>query len=112
MNADKNCALFYRRLLRVHRRPKSLSQVPTHRPRRRNSKVKRGRPPGPRMKCGWGCGTRLTASQMRAHFTVCPSRPASDHWCTDEGGTGKQSVDALIEAANAVRLALRRPTYG
>src|SRR5580700_1126360 len=25
-------------------------------PRRRNSQVKRGRPQGPRMRCGWGCG--------------------------------------------------------
>jgi hypothetical protein len=23
------------------------------------------------MRCGWGSGTRLTASQMLAHFTVC-----------------------------------------
>jgi hypothetical protein len=27
-----------------------------------------GRPRGPRMKCGWGCGTALSGHQMRAHF--------------------------------------------
>ena len=39
------------------------------------SKVKRGRPPGPRMLCGWGCGAKLTASQIRGHFTKCSRRP-------------------------------------
>lgn len=38
-------------------------------------KVKRGRPPGRRMACGWRCGTQLTASDMRKHFTECPKRP-------------------------------------
>jgi hypothetical protein len=33
------------------------------------------RSPGPRMLCGWGCGAKLTASQMRSHFTNCPRRP-------------------------------------
>jgi hypothetical protein len=48
-------------------------------PRRSNSKVKRGRPPGPRMKCGRGRGAQLTGHQMRAHFTIYPERPtASD----------------------------------
>src|SRR5271156_3466349 len=35
-----------------------------------------GRPRGPRMKCGWGCGAKLTGRNMRAHFTICPKRPA------------------------------------
>ena len=34
-----------------------------------------GRPPGPTMPCGWGCGAALTASQIRPHFTGCPMRP-------------------------------------
>jgi hypothetical protein len=34
-----------------------------------------GRSPGPRMLCGWGCGAKLTTSQMRRHFTDCPRRP-------------------------------------
>ena len=34
-----------------------------------------GGPPGPRMPCGWGCGAKLTTSQMRRHFTDCPRRP-------------------------------------
>ena len=33
-----------------------------------------GGPPGPRMPCGWGCGAKLTTSQMRRHFTDCPRR--------------------------------------
>jgi hypothetical protein len=37
-------------------------------PRRRNSKVKRGRPQEPRMKCGWHWGVRFTASRIRTHF--------------------------------------------
>src|SRR5580658_9235787 len=35
-----------------------------------------GRPRGPRMKCGWGCGAQLTGRTMRAHFTICAKRPA------------------------------------
>ncbi len=39
-----------------------------------------GRPRGPQMACGWGCGACLTEHQMRTHFTICPKRPAiSDH---------------------------------
>ena len=34
-----------------------------------------GRPPGPRMPCGWGCGAQLTAQLMRGHFTDCSNRP-------------------------------------
>ena len=39
-------------------------------PAGRNLQAKCGRPPGPRMLCGWRCGARLTASQTRAHFTI------------------------------------------
>jgi hypothetical protein len=39
--------------------------------RARNSKVKRGRPAGQLMKCGWGCGAQLTGSQVRAYFAIC-----------------------------------------
>jgi len=35
-----------------------------------------GRPCGVTMPCGWGCGRRLTAREMREHFTTCPNRPA------------------------------------
>src|SRR5437879_2754985 len=38
-----------------------------------------GRPRGPRMTCGWGCGAELTGSQMRSHFTACPNRPLPNH---------------------------------
>jgi hypothetical protein len=34
-----------------------------------------GRPRGVEMPCGWGCGAKLTAREMRAHFTACPKRP-------------------------------------
>jgi hypothetical protein len=36
-----------------------------------------GRPRGVTMPCGWGCGARLTAREMREHFTKCPKRPGS-----------------------------------
>lgn len=42
----------------------------------RRAKHAGGRPPGVAMPCGWGCGKSLTASEMREHFTTCPSRPA------------------------------------
>jgi hypothetical protein len=31
------------------------------------------------MRCVWGCGAQLTGRQMRAHFTICPKRPASEY---------------------------------
>jgi hypothetical protein len=34
-----------------------------------------GRPRGPLMPCGWKCGAKLTASEIREHFTTCPKRP-------------------------------------
>ncbi len=34
-----------------------------------------GRPSSPRMPCGWGCGAKLSATEMRGHFTRCPKRP-------------------------------------
>jgi hypothetical protein len=34
-----------------------------------------GRSPGPRMRCGWECGAKLTTSEMRGHFTKCSMRP-------------------------------------
>jgi hypothetical protein len=46
--------------------------------RRRNSKVKRGRPQGPRMKCGWGCGEQLTASRT-IDITCLASDPTDGH---------------------------------
>ena len=34
-----------------------------------------GRPRGTEMPCGWGCGARLTAREIRKHFTICPNKP-------------------------------------
>jgi hypothetical protein len=34
-----------------------------------------GRPRGVTMPCGWRCGAKLTARDIRAHFTACPKRP-------------------------------------
>jgi hypothetical protein len=34
-----------------------------------------GRPRGPRMPCGWNCGAKLTASEVRKHFAGCRLRP-------------------------------------
>ena len=38
-----------------------------------------GRPRGPRMPCGWNCGARLTAGELRKHFAGCPLRPIVQH---------------------------------
>jgi hypothetical protein len=35
-----------------------------------------GRPRGVEMPCGWKCGARLTAVEIRQHFTGCPKRPS------------------------------------
>jgi hypothetical protein len=48
-----------------------------------------GRPRGPRMKCGWGCGAKLTGRNMRAHFTICPKRPAASGEMERRRGTLK-----------------------
>jgi hypothetical protein len=55
--------------------------------------VKRGRPRGPRMKCGWGCGAQLTGRYMRAHFTTCPKRPEASDDVERRRGILKVSVD-------------------
>ena len=39
-----------------------------------------GRPPGPRMPCGWCCGAQLACTEMRKHFTACPRRPKRRQW--------------------------------
>ena len=39
-----------------------------------------GRPPGPRMPCGWCCGAQLACSEMRKHFTACRRRPKRRQW--------------------------------
>jgi len=59
----------------------AVSPPVNHRDERsKNGNAKRGRPPGPRMRCGWDCGAQLTGRQVRAHFTICAKRPAgSDH---------------------------------
>src|SRR5580658_2832534 len=57
--------------------------------RRGTLKVKRGRPAGPRMKCGWGCGEQLTGRNMRVHFTICAMRPAASDDLDRRGGSLK-----------------------
>lgn len=56
--------------------PRKATQIPK---KRRGAPVGHpgagGRPQGPRMPCGWGCGDSFTATQLRPHFTVCPKRP-------------------------------------
>jgi hypothetical protein len=71
-----------------------------------SSKGKRGHPPGRRMLCGWRFGTVLTASQMRAHFTTCPKRPAASGHVDRQGTNIERGRPA--SAANAVRLGLSR----
>jgi hypothetical protein len=73
------------------------TQAPTMYPievhhRRGARKFKRGRPPGPRMKCGWGCGAALTELQMRAlhHMPESGRRPPTTR--TGERGTQTSGV--------------------
>ena len=56
--------------------PSVQEQINRHNQAIRDLKHAGGRPPGVAMPCGWGCGKSLTASEMREHFTTCPSRPA------------------------------------
>jgi len=37
----------------------------------------KGKKQGIRMPCGWECGSKLTAREMRKHFTDCPKRPGN-----------------------------------
>jgi len=72
--------------------------------RRRNWKAKHGSPPGRRMLCGWRCGYRLTASQMRAHFTICAKRPAGLDHVADAGGELASHAWGPTRAADEMRL--------
>ena len=51
---------------------------------------------GPRMKCGWGFGAKLTGRNMRAHFTICAKRPADsgDLDCRGRSSKGKRGRPA------------------
>jgi hypothetical protein len=60
---------------RCPNRPVDLPKVNRLDRRRRNWDAKPGHPSGRRMLCGWHCGSRLTASGMRTHFTDCARRP-------------------------------------
>jgi hypothetical protein len=39
------------------------------------TRKKLGRPRKPAMPCGWGCGAKLLASQVVAHYQKCPNHP-------------------------------------
>jgi hypothetical protein len=69
--------------------PKRPAGSPNGDCRTRSSKIKRGRPPGPRMKCGWGCGAQLTGRNMRAHFTICSKRLAASDGANRRGRSSK-----------------------
>jgi hypothetical protein len=65
-------------------------------------------PPGPRMLCGWRCGTRLTAGQMRAHSATCTKRPAgSDRLYrrarNPQADRARRSRDCDIQAAGGAQ---------
>jgi hypothetical protein len=97
---------------RCPNRPAALPQVNSSDRRGKNSNAKRGRPPGRRMPCGWRCGSRLTASQMRAHFTICPKRLGGSR----PRGPTREELERQARTpggtTNAVRLALRVQTHG
>jgi hypothetical protein len=71
--------------------------------------AKRGRPSGRRILCGWRSGARLTASQMPAHFTICPKRPAGSD--VDRAGRSLKVKRGHPAAADEMRLGLRRSAY-
>jgi len=60
--------------------------------------------------CGWRCGVRLTASQMRAHFTICAKRQQLPTTWTGEEGTRKPNADAH-RAPWMPAAGLRHPAY-
>src|SRR6202041_1151174 len=69
--------------------------------RGKNSKVKRGRPPGPRMLCGWRHDDEITASRMRAHFTAC----------AEPGRTGNCSLADRLTILDRIRPLATNPIY-
>ena len=87
-----------------------------------------GRPRGPQMPCGWGCGAKLTGIQMRAHFTICPNRPAISDGVRQPAALVAAGRELAVQnepdekpggeawtpagTANAVRLALRSRADG
>jgi hypothetical protein len=79
--------------------------------RGRNSKAKRGRPQGRRMKCGWRCGARLTGRQMRAHSATCPKRPAGSGHVARAGGNSQARRDRPPGLRMLCGLGLRRATH-
>jgi hypothetical protein len=99
----------------LHNMPEAASASGDVERRGRTLKVQRGRPAGPRMKCGWGCAEQLTASrmrthfsdlcQMRAHFTICAKRPAASDHVGPMREESASKARASTEAASPVRLA-------
>jgi hypothetical protein len=78
----------------LHSMPKRPAPSGDLERRRGILKVKRGRPAGPRMRCGWGCGEQLAGRNMRAHFTICARwRQPLTTW-SDDGGAWRLSADA------------------
>src|ERR1700684_1948723 len=68
-----------------------------------------GRPRGPQMKCGWGCGAKLTGRNMRALHNMDEAAGS----LRARGPARKELVSQAwmpAGAANAVRLALRHHT--
>jgi len=54
------------------------------------------------MKCGWSCGAQLTGRNMRAHFTICPKRPA----VSEDGDRRGRRVE--LETAKGLNFATRQ----
>jgi hypothetical protein len=68
----------------LHHMPEAAGGLRRRGPTRGTLKVKRGRPAGPRMKCGWGCGFWLTARATNV------ARNGAGYWTGAEGSTPKQ----------------------
>jgi len=67
-------------------------------PTKWTAESKRGRQPGRRMLCGWRCGAEHTGYQMRAHFTLCPNRPAASSF-PDRGLRASVGRDTNLRVA-------------
>ncbi len=92
--------------------PKRLAGSVHVDPRRRNSKVKRGCPQGPRMKCGWGCGSELTAARCARTSRHARSGRQAPTKYADRGGECCAAGATEPGAPSPVAGIARNPRWG
>jgi hypothetical protein len=62
-----------------------------------------GRPAGPTMPCGWGCGKLMRAGEIRAHFRDCPKRPGRPAKATPTGPRPSPGEEYLEEFSPPIK---------